>query len=253
MKIKIEEILDLLLTEMKKGKSIEDCLRAYPEYAQELEPLLRLSREIEDISKPEPNPKAVESVITKAREMISREKSVEKRFSFRKIFSLKPVMVRVIAVVLLVVLIGWTTVILSAKSMPGDFLYPMKLFTEKVQYTLTIDKEGKAELHLVFADRRTNELIRSFKKGEEINKELLRTMLIEALLALEYSETMSGERCKAFLEKIGRCNQCQKEFLEKIKPMTCSSDTAVINEAINTCCERCDCIKQKLNPESGTE
>ena len=78
MKLKRDEILDQLLEEIKKGKSIEDCLRAYPEFAEELEPLLRLAERIEDLPKPEPNPEVVESVLTKIREMAVKERQKEK-------------------------------------------------------------------------------------------------------------------------------------------------------------------------------
>ena len=39
----IETILDLCLDEIRKGKSIEHCLDLYPEFASELEPILRLT------------------------------------------------------------------------------------------------------------------------------------------------------------------------------------------------------------------
>jgi len=253
MKLKRDAILDQLLEEIKKGKSIEDCLRAYPEFAEELEPLLRLAERIEDLPKPEPNPEAVESVLTKIRKMAVKERQKEKKFSFRKIFSLQPAFVRAIAVVLLIIFIGWTSMSLSAKSVPGDFLYPIKLFTEKVQYTLTVSPEGKAELHLVFADRRTNELVLSFKEGEMINKVLLNAMLNEAQSALKYSESLSAERSAILVAKVGKCNQHQQRVLEEIKPMACRDDTAVVNEAINLCAERHRCMGYMLNPESSDE
>jgi hypothetical protein len=253
MKLKADEILDLLLTEMQKGRSLEDCLEEYPEFAQELEPLLRLAGKIEDLPEPEPSPEAIESVLAKIREIAVSKELKEKKFSLRKIFSLHPVLVRAFAVVLLIIFIGWTSLSFSAKSVPGDVLYPVKLLTEKVQYILTISPEGKAELHLSFADRRTEELVLTFKESEALNKELLSAMLNEAQSALEYLESLTAERSAVLIEKVGKCNQYQKGVLEKIKPMACISDVAVINEAINLCTERHRCIKRILNPESNIE
>ena len=248
MKLKIDEILDLLLKEMQKGKSIEDCLNEYPEFADELEPLLRLANKIEDLPKPEIKPEAVAAMLIKIGKMVAEERKIKKRFSFRNIFSLQPVIVRAIAAVLLIIFIGWAGLSFSAKSKPGDFLYSVKLFTEKVQYILTIDSEGKAELRLVFADKRTKELISSFKESEELNKELLSAMLNEAQLALKDSELLSPECSIKLVEKLKKCNCHQREVLEKIKLLVCSYDTAVINEAINLCIEQQHCIECKLNP-----
>ena len=58
MKAKIEEILDTLITEVRRGRSIDDCLSQYAEYADELRPLLFMAKSISDLPKPEPDPEA---------------------------------------------------------------------------------------------------------------------------------------------------------------------------------------------------
>jgi hypothetical protein len=55
---------------------------------------------------------------------------------------------------------GWVaTVNASFGSLPGDFLYPVKLATERVQLTLAATSEQKARLHTEFAGRRLDEVI----------------------------------------------------------------------------------------------
>lgn len=253
MKSKIDEILDQLLEEIKKGRSIEDCLKKYPEIVDELEPLLRLAHKIEDLPKPEPEPEAVKVTVIKMRKMMAAEQHPEKRFSFRKIFTFKPVMVRAIAVILLIIFIGWTSLSLSANTVPGDFLYPVKLLGEKVHYILTINPEGKAELHLVFADKRTKEFVMSFEQGIRINRELLSTMLSETDSALKYSESLGADRSTKFIMKVKKCNQIQMEVLQEIKPLVLSSDSLIINEAINLCIERCHCVDSRINSDPNIE
>ncbi len=240
MKSKIEEVLDQLLKEIKKGRSIEDCLKEYPEYIDELGPLLRLAKNIEELPKPKPNAETVEATIRKVRTMIPAQKQ---RFSFKRIFSLKPALIPAVAVVVLVFLISWTTVFLSARSLPGDFLYPVKRLCEKVQYVLTIGPEGKAKLNLVCADKRAKEFVLTFKEGEKIDRELLNDMLHEKQMALKYSESLSAE-C---LKNIKQCNCHQIEILEEIKPLLYGSDTMIINEAINKCNECDSCVDSLLN------
>ncbi|UCG92932.1 MAG: hypothetical protein JSV97_04290 [candidate division WOR-3 bacterium] len=249
MKPKIEEILDILLREVKRGKSIEDCLKDYPEYVDELEPLLRLATSLQDLPKPEPRQEAVVATLRNVKDAVVEKTQKKIKFSLRKIFRLQPAVIRAVAAVVLVVVLGWTTVTLSAHSLPEDVLYPVKRLTERIQYILTITPEGKAELHIVFAHKRTDEFAQSFEEGEEMNRPLLNAMLNEAQSALKYSESLPEERVKQLVEKIMTCNHHQREILEKIKPLACSSDSPIIDEAINLCAQRHRCIEYTLNPE----
>jgi len=246
MKSKIDELLDILLIEIKEGKSIEDCLEAYPEYCEELKPLLSLAKEIQDLPKPEPDGAVVEETVRKVRTVVQPQQ----RFSLGRVFALKPTFVRAIAIAILLIVVGWTTVSLSAKSLPGDVLYPVKRLCEQIQYFLTVSPEGKTELHLIFADRRSTEFIITFREGEQINKELLLAMLDEKNLALKCSESLLDESCLKMLEKIRTCNCDQVEILEHIKPLVIDSDTMFINEAIMSCTECECCIERRLNQPS---
>jgi len=246
MKSKIDELLDILLIEMREGKSIEDCLKAYPEYAEELKPLLYLAKQIQDLPQAKPDGTAVEETVRKVRTMI-RAQQPKQRYSFGEIFSLKPIFVRAIAIAVLLIIVGWTAVSVSAESLPGDALYPVKRLCEHVQYFLTVGSEGKTELHLIFADRRSTELIVTFRQGEQMNRELLTAMLDEKKLALRCSESLQDRCCLKMLRKIRKCNSVQIEILELIKPLVIDSDTMFINEAIMSCTE-CDCcIDRRLN------
>lgn len=52
----LEHILDLCIDALNRGDSIEQCLARYPEYADELEPLLITAQEIAAIPQPLPSP-----------------------------------------------------------------------------------------------------------------------------------------------------------------------------------------------------
>lgn len=66
---------------------------------------------------------------------------------------------------------GWVvTVNASMASVPGDFLYPVKMATEKVQLTLAATNEQRARLHTEFASRRLDEVVEinsSSREGKE--------------------------------------------------------------------------------------
>jgi hypothetical protein len=64
----------------------------------------------------------------------------------------------------------------SKGSLPGDFLYPVKITTEKVQVGLTISDDKKAELHVSFAENRVNEIdeiIQSDLSQEDKNEKIV--------------------------------------------------------------------------------
>jgi hypothetical protein len=253
MKSKIEELLDQLIEEMRRGKSIDECLRECKEYEDELRPLLHLAKGIESVPKPEPRPEAIAEAMARISEIRQSNRITQRAFSLKAFLAHGPVFVRALAIVLLVIIIGWTTVLLSAKSLPGDILYPMKTFTEQVQYFLTFNPEGKAELHLVFAGKRTDEFVRTLKPGEKLNRELLMQMLDETKRALDRTLEVSGEQSAILFEKLRTCNKRQMDILAQCEHDVCECDKEFIGQLIKTCFQQRKCIDCRMHPDSSIE
>ena len=245
---KIEDILDQLTAEIGKGRSIEECLREYGEYADELRPLLELCQDINGLPKPEPDARRVAAVVREARS--THEQKKKQWFSIRNILVLRPVAVRVAVAVVAVLLVATTTVMLSANSLPGDTLYSVKLFTERIQYFLTLDTEGKARLHLMFADRRTNEFACLVQPGLPVDKRLLTNMLKETRLAIDHIALLSRDEAARLIEHADECNHVQLSLLEKARAHACEHDKAAVEEAIRTCREQKNCIDCIQNPDA---
>jgi hypothetical protein len=250
MKAKIEEILDRLITEVREGRSIDDCLSQYAEYAAELRPLLHLAKDISDLPKPEPDPEAVEATVKQAVGLAPEEKSA-KRFSLREIFVLRPVMVRVFAVIVVVLVLGVATVSLSANSLPGDVLYPVKIAAERVQLFLTIDNEGKARLHAIFAEERTEEFESLLEPGIEISEELMEEMLQQTDLAIACVLLLDGESAARIIDQIEECCHHQMAVLEKARNCACEEDIEAIEKAMQECMDQHECIECIKESGSG--
>jgi hypothetical protein len=242
MKRKIEDILDQLVAEMKRGRTIDDCLREYPDYADRLRPLLQLAQEITDLPKPEPDVNAFKAVIDKTRRSAGAQ-GARKRFSLRRLIIQNTLLVRAVGVVVLIFLVGTTTVSLSARSLPGDLLYPVKKLTEDVQYFLTVDALGRARLHVRFADRRTYELSCLLQKKAPINQDLLAEMLSETKSAIDCTDFLDDETAAEIAGHLDACNHHQMELLEETKQSECDFDIRAIEEAIKTCIEQHHCIE----------
>ncbi|KKT69781.1 MAG: hypothetical protein UX09_C0002G0005 [Candidatus Uhrbacteria bacterium GW2011_GWE2_45_35] len=74
---------------------------------------------------------------------------------------------------------GWvTTVNASFGSVPGDFLYPVKLVTERTQLMFTANSEQRARLHAEFAGRRLDEAL-DIASSTRSNKDVLMKTAVE--------------------------------------------------------------------------
>jgi hypothetical protein len=246
-----ETILDLCLDEIRKGKSIEYCLDLYPEFASELEPLLRLTKDIEETPKPEPRKEAINLTLIKIGEAAAAQRRRKPVFEkwIRRPFVLKPAFAKAIAFVLVLVVAVWSIGAISARSFPGDLLYPLKLATERVQFTLTRSAEGKVELRLTLADRRLEELVKSVEQKGSLNESVLRNLLKEAELALDEAKPVEEEQFALFLARLNYLNDYQQAVFEQLKPRLSAEERKVLDQAIKVCHQRSMCMMDMMHPE----
>ena len=248
MKRKVTDIFDELLAEMRKGKTIDDCLGMYPEYKDELRQLLHLASDIIEMPKPEPDAGAIQALIRR----IENPAASPKRLFLGGFFSLRVVPIRVLVVLLMLCVFELTTVSVSAKSLPGHFLYPVKRFAEDVQHFLVIDSEAMVKMHVVRADRRTHEFAAQVEPGAKLDCRLLSEMQKEIRHAIGHLGELSVDSRVAFIEHIYDCTQFQIEVLEKTKECACECNVEEIEEALRHCLmhrECLECIKNHLSPD----
>jgi hypothetical protein len=248
MKQKIADILDELLSEMAKGKTIDDCLGKYPDYQDELRQLLQLASDIVEVPKPEPDAGAIQALIRR----IEKPAANQKRSSLNGFFSLSMLPLRALAVLFILFIFEVTTVSLSAKSLPGHFLYPVKRFAEDVQHFLMIDSEGMVRMHVVLADRRTNEFAAQVEPGAKLDCRLLLEMRKEIQHAIGHLGELSVESRSSLIEHIYDCTQFQMEVLEKTKECACVCNVEEIEQALKHCLahrECLECIKNHLKSD----
>jgi hypothetical protein len=146
--------------------------------------------------------------------------------------------VRAVAVALLILISGWGMSTASARSRPGDLLYPLKIATEKVRFALTVQPEGRAELRLTFADTRLAELVERTPEQGAIDQALLKGLLREAELALDEAQTVPDERFQLFIRKLQHFNAYHQEALTRLGHHVPPHDARALNEAISLCQKR---------------
>jgi len=162
---KIEDILDNCLERIFKSESLEDCLKAYPKQAPELEPLLKVSLVfMQRSSAIQPAPEFKARVHSQLQAMLyAKQKKAERRARI-------PIWQRrwalAMTAILGFLLIGVGTLAASAYALPDGSLYPVKLAGEQVRMTLAFSDIDKAKLHIQFAERRAGEMVEMARQGK---------------------------------------------------------------------------------------
>lgn len=168
MSRKIDTILAECLTALENGATVEQCLRRYPQEAEELRPLLEMWAALQQVP-PAPTPHPAVIAHGKARMF----EAVERRFApqpRRSLFgSLRlPRWAPAVAMVVIVAMGMAGTTTLAASALPGDLLYPVKTATESLRLFLTLSPEARAELEAELQAERLEELEAVLAEGRTV-------------------------------------------------------------------------------------
>jgi hypothetical protein len=181
-------VLDEALSRLEAGEAVGDCLTSYPEQAGLLEPLLRMAafsqRALADV---EPYPENASAtgkqrlLAAAAQQRLLAAAAVEHVPAARqkklaplpkKRLSLFALRARGLAAaaltLLLLVILGGGLAVVSADSLPGDLLYPVKLATEQVRLFLTVDAQAREELLIGFGEERRAEAAAVLETGRKV-------------------------------------------------------------------------------------
>ncbi len=194
-----DDILAGLLAECSDsilaGATVRACLDRHPEHAAALEPLLNTLATVHELRAAPVRPAAAaartrEQFMTAALHLSEEPRRVPAAWwvrltawwaGFVALFtppvggrSLSPrsMPVGLLAVLMMVVLVGVLVtggVTVSAKSLPGDLLYPFKTTTERVQWFITRDPAARNVLERRFSSRRLQEAKAVAEQGRRVS------------------------------------------------------------------------------------
>ncbi|MFQ6016385.1 MAG: DUF5667 domain-containing protein, partial [Anaerolineae bacterium] len=137
------------------------------------------------------------------------------------------------------------TVAASADSLPHSPLYPVKRTTERVQLFLTFSPEGKAHLHLFFAERRLNETVEMMSCCHSIDDAILTSMLEQTDLAIKIICTLPTPEAEPLLNRAAELTAYQHDCLSQMRGEVSTNEWCMLDEAISTC----SCYQQILEGE----
>jgi len=245
--LQMAEILDQSIEQVRAGTNSEEVLQQYPpDVANQIRPLLSLVVAFE--SEPDPVPSVDD--LMQAIVRLSNQQRPKKATApqWRAGPSKRRWLLRVAAVILAMFTIGWGTVNISAEAMPGDLLYPIKVFTERAKFFLTVNQERKAELRIVFSAERLKEAVLKQQRGEGLDRELLSEMLEEARLAVEASAEFPEPTRDLLVARAAKLSEFQQGALGRLKSQVTPEEQEVVVQYMDMCGRRSVWMRQVFEP-----
>lgn len=216
MSDEFDTILDQCLADLMTGRAtVDSCLRRYPTQAGRLATLLPIAERARAVPRPAPLPVDKRRVLEARLLKTAGQRAVQ---STRPVTARLPVWQRrgTFAVMSLVlsVLFLFSAVGVSAASLPGDVLYPIKRVAEQVRTALTPD-HAQAALHLELAQVRLHELDALAQRGE-VSTELLAEIEAETNAVLERVALLPVEQQQALLTQMASFQDGQMLVLGRV-------------------------------------
>lgn len=159
---RFNEVLEECLKALAAGRPLESCLEKHPEQAEALRPLLEAALAARRASRLKPRPEFRERARLQFRSAVSKSAAPEKSrpFHFRFGFA------GAVALALVVLISGVSTVAVAGNSMPDQPLYPVKIASEDTRVALAASPIKKATVLIRLTDYRIEEIVYLATKGE---------------------------------------------------------------------------------------
>jgi hypothetical protein len=150
----LSSILEECICQLQGGADLEEVLAQYPEYTRELRPLLETAAEMK---------------YHRSRLKVPADAQAKSRYSFvsgatarpqqRGFFHPLHLRLAITAIVIVALVFGLlSTGLVSASSLPGDTLYPVKLTLEQIQLSTTSSISQRLSLQEQFDEVRAQEV-----------------------------------------------------------------------------------------------
>lgn len=197
----LNDILDACLRDVLRGHvSIEQCLSQYPQYADELKPVLQTALLAARLKMPRMSEAGVDMLEMRLRGKMAASPRSPNRTLWLPISR----MAAIVAIALLAAFgSGAGAVAASANSVPGDWLYGLKRLWESIVLALSPLTGQADDLWLQMAERRLDEVDALEARGQLTEAALL-DLYHAAAQAVTSADAATAPAVTAFLENMQR-------------------------------------------------
>jgi hypothetical protein len=257
----ISQILAECLDGLEKGSlTIEVCLERYPEYRTDLESLLITVEKLRMVTPVTPRATFQSTSRLHLVSMLSgKDKPTRKQTWYAKYilqplakcrsvgWSLKPTLTISGLIILMMVILSTITVQASNHSLPGDYVYSLKIGIEGLRLSFVDDAED-ITLRIEFANRRQLEIetLREQGKFEQVlvAENLYSSYMEQATIALEKNEDWDPEKRIALTNDIESSLSTHIAVLETLLDKVPESAKAGIANAIQASSKNIEIIQE---------
>lgn len=173
-----ENLLDECLKKLLLGETVDQCVEQFPEQADELRPLLEIAHTLKTASTIQPSHEF------RAKARFEFQNVLTEKYEDRSLLAWMPRWVTITGLLVGLMSLFISIIITSTNSMPESPLYAVKLLTEQVGLTLTLDPLQKVQYQSDLAERRITEIIYLADKGNAEFIGITNRRLEERLTAL---------------------------------------------------------------------
>jgi hypothetical protein len=176
-----ENAFDQCLQQVLQGASIDDVLKRYPQWAVEFRPMLQAAAAGWDAGQTIQVPLAAQAR-SRAR-LLSETRTLSMKPARRFRWGIARLAPLALILLLAIFFTGATTIAAAAQSLPGDTLYSLKIFTEKIRLGMVRDPQRRLDLERSFDRQRLEEVDRLISQS--------RSALV--MFAGVFEQTQAGE------------------------------------------------------------
>jgi hypothetical protein len=232
-----EELLDICLEMARRGEDWRSFLLTHPSHSAEVEPLVVLALGVGEVAGPPdaPAPGASAALLRMGRELSRREQKWKETAHRGWGWIWGSAWAKAAVAGLVMLLLGASSVELSTRTVPGDFLYPIKILTERVRFAVTTDPQERVELRLTFSERRFAEVIKTLQEGRGADRKIVSAMLDEAKAALADTAELPEGKSSAYKARIASLKEVQKDRLRSLEGLVPHYRRGDVEEAMRMC------------------
>lgn len=163
----LAEALDQCIEMLRRGATVEDCLRRFPSLREQLAPLLAVTEEVWRAARQRPSEEFRRA--TKARLLAAAVQRQQRRAAptYERVAWWRSWSLRIAAAAAALTLVAMPAIGASADSLPGSPLFPVKRAVEEARLLLASGPDAQAQARLDIARERLRELEKLRARGQE--------------------------------------------------------------------------------------
>ena len=210
-----------------------------PQLSEELAPLKKV---------PERNPQAAArgraqfleqaaSLAPKAATPGVKQTRRGKSFGFMALFGKSPAALAVRLVLIIAIAAGLlgaggaAAVYAARDSLPGDSLYPVKIWGEDLQLAFARSPESVLDLNLAFAERRITEISAIMDEDEGLAAQAMLRLQHHTQNAIQTSAEISGGQAETAMQRLRQNLERQQQFMQQLQMKASQAEQPMLEQS----------------------